>query len=236
MTKLSLIIPCYNESQNLPLLIDRCKDLFSIEKNLQIIIVDNGSTDNTSEVLDDLILGLSFVQKVTVGLNKGYGNGILSGLEVANGEIFSWSHADMQTDICDVLAGLKIFDNESNMEDLFIKGNRKKRPIADNIFTIGMSAFETILLRKKMWDINAQPTMFHRSFYSKWNNPPNDFSLDLYAYFMAKKFKLRIKRFPVIFEKRAYGVSHWNIDLLSKFQFIKRTLIYSFKLQRRLDK
>ena len=234
MTKLSLIIPCYNESNNLPLLIDRCKDLFSVEKNVEVIIVDNGSTDNTSEVLDDLILGLSFVQKVTVGLNKGYGNGILSGLEVANGEIFSWSHADMQTDICDVLDGLKIFDEESNREDLFIKGNRKKRPIADNIFTIGMSVFETMLLREKMWDINAQPTIFHRSFFAQWHNPPYDFSLDLYAYFMAKKLKLRIKRFPVFFGERAHGVSHWNIDLFSKFQFIKRTLIYSFKLQRKI--
>lgn len=234
MTKLSLVIPCYNESQNLPLLINRCKDLFSVEKSLQIIIVDNGSTDNTSEVLDGLILDLSFVQKVKVDLNKGYGNGILSGLKEAKGEILSWSHADMQTDIYDVLTGLKIFDNESNIDDLFIKGNRKKRPLADNVFTIGMSVFETILLRRIMWDINAQPTMFHRSFFLHWNNSPNDFSLDLYAYFMAKKLKLRIKRFPVFFGKRAYGVSHWNIDLLSKFQFIKRTLIYSFKLQRKI--
>jgi glycosyltransferase involved in cell wall biosynthesis len=234
VTKLSLIIPCYNESKNLPLLIDRCKDLFSVEKNVEVIIVDNGSKDNTSEVLDELLIGLSFVQKVKVEHNKGYGHGILSGLKVASGDILSWSHADMQTDICDVLDGLKIFNKESNIEDLFIKGNRKKRPIADNIFTIGMSVFETILLREKMWDINAQPTIFHRSFFAKWHNPPNDFSIDLYAYFMAKKLKLRIKRFPVFFGERAHGVSHWNIDLFSKFQFIKRTLIYSFKLQRRI--
>lgn len=234
MTKLSLVIPCYNESKNLPLLISRCKDLYSLEKNIEIIIVDNGSNDNTSEVLDNLTSKLKFIQIVRVRVNQGYGYGILSGLAESNGEILSWSHADMQTDICDVLNGLKLFENENKIEDLFIKGNRKNRPITDNIFTIGMSVFETILLRKKMWDINAQPTMFHRSFYSRWRNPPNDFSLDLYAYFSAKKLKLRIKRFPVFFGKRAYGISHWNIDLFSKFQFIKRTLIYSFKLQRRI--
>ena len=234
MAKLSLIIPCYNESQNLPLLIDRCKDLFSVNKNVQIIIVDNGSTDNTAEVLDELIIDLSFVKKVKVNHNKGYGHGILSGLREASGEILSWTHADMQTDICDVLKGLEIFDDEPNINDLFIKGKRMKRPLSDNIFSIGMSVFETILLRKKMWDINAQPTMFHRSFFSMWDNPPNDFSLDLYAYFTAKKFKLRIMRFPVFFSDRAYGVSHWNVNFYSKYRFIKRTLIYSFKLKKRI--
>ena len=129
---------------------------------------------------------------------------------------------------------LKIFNKESNIKDLFIKGKRRKRPLADNIFTIGMSVFDTVLLRKKMWDINAQPTMFHRSFFLTWKNPPNDFSLDLYAYFFAKKLQFRIKRFPVYFGERAHGVSKWNINLSSKFQFIKRTLIYSFQLRRRM--
>ena len=149
MAKLSLIIPCYNESQNLPLLIDRCRDLFRIDKNVQIIIVDNGSTDNTSQVLDDLTFGLNFIKKVRVTHNKGYGHGILSGLKEASGEILCWTHADMQTDICDVLEGLKIFNKESNIKDLFIKGKRRKRPLADNIFTIGMSVFETVLFAKK---------------------------------------------------------------------------------------
>ena len=234
MTKLSLIIPCYNESQNLPLLIERCKDLFDLEKDIEIIIVDNGSNDNSSEVLEELTSELDFIKNVKVDVNKGYGHGILSGLSAANGEILSWSHADLQTDICDVLKGVLIIKNESKIEDLFIKGKRKNRPISDNFFTIGMSIFETVLLRKKMWDINAQPTMFHRSFFLTWKNPPNDFSLDLYAYFFAKKLQFRIKRFPVYFGERAHGVSKWNINLSSKFQFIKRTLIYSFQLRRRM--
>ena len=165
MSKLSLIIPCYNESQNLPLLIERCKDLFNLEKDIEIIIVDNGSSDNTPEVLEELTSEHDFIKNVKVEVNEGYGHGILTGLSVANGEILSWSHADLQTDICDVLNGLLIINNESKIDDLFIKGARKNRPISDNFFTIGMSIFETCLLRKKMWDINAQPTMFHRSFF-----------------------------------------------------------------------
>ena len=97
-----------------------------------------------------------------------------------------------------------------------------------------MSLFETLLLRTLMWDINAQPTIFHRSFFQTWLQPPKDFSLDLYAYFLAKNSNMEVKRFPVKFSKRLHGVSNWNMNLAGKYKFIKRTLSYSFMLKRTL--
>ena len=63
MKKLSIIIPCYNESKNLPLLVNRCKEVASKDCNIEIIIVDNGSTDDTSLVLDELISNLLTVSR-----------------------------------------------------------------------------------------------------------------------------------------------------------------------------
>jgi glycosyltransferase involved in cell wall biosynthesis len=234
MIKLSVIIPCYNEAKNIPLLISRCQKLVAKEKNIEFIIVDNGSTDNTSIVIKKLTSELPFFTKVHVAVNKGYGYGILAGLRAATGEILSWTHADLQTDPFDLLNGLHFFINSTNPEKLFVKGRRYGRPIFDIIFTAGMGIFETLLLRKFMWDINAQPTMFHRNFFVTWDSPPHDFSLDLFVYYMANKSGLEIKRFPVLFGERAYGISHWNVNFLSKYHFIKRTLFYSFKLHNRL--
>jgi glycosyltransferase involved in cell wall biosynthesis len=236
MMKLSLIIPCYNESKNLSLLLSRCEEVAAKENNIEIVIVDNGSTDNTSIILDELTSNLPFITKVRVEVNQGYGHGILAGLEVATGEILGWTHADMQTDPGDALKGLDLFRDVSTPEQLFVKGKRYGRPIADIFFTIGMAIFETIFLRRLMWDINAQPTIFHREFFLTWDSPPDDFSLDLYAYYMAIQSGLKIKRFPVIFSERAYGISHWNVNFTSKYRFIKRTLIYSFGLHRRMKK
>ena len=120
--------------------------------------------------------------------------------------------------------------------NIFCKGKRFGRPMGDIFFTFSMSVFETFLLGRSMWDINAQPTMFSKQFFEKWIEPPEDFSLDLYAYFTAKKRKLGIYRFPVKFGDRAHGASHWNIDWNSKINFIKRTMIYSLKLRRDLHK
>ena len=225
----SLIIPCFNEAKNLPVLISRCKEL--IEKYpVEIILVDNGSTDNSSM----LIAKYPFIKLVKVKKNEGYGNGILEGLHNASGEILAWTHADLQTDPNDLMRGLELTLASTKPQRLFLKGRRYGRSFFDVIFTFGMSLFETLLLQKLMWDINAQPTIFHKSFFQTWQNPPNDFSLDLYVYFMAKKSKLVIKRFPVKFSKRLHGTSDWNTSLLGKYKFIKRTLSYSFNLKRKL--
>ena len=97
---------------------------------------------------------------------------------------------------------------------------------------MGMSVFETLLLAAPMRDINAQPTMFRREFYESWEDPPHDFSLDLYAYHRARVQGLRVRRFPVEFRRRVHGVSHWNVDWRRKWIFIRRTAAFSFRLRR----
>jgi len=227
----SLIIPCYNEAKNLPFLINRCEKLIE-EFPMEVILVDNGSTDNSEKI----IANHSVIKLVRVENNKGYGNGILEGLSNAKGEILAWTHADLQTDPNDMIKGLKYFLNADDQKTIFVKGTRRGRPIVDLFFTLGMSIFETILLRKFLWDINAQPTIFHKSFFEQWSLPPKDFSLDLYAYFMAKKSELTIKRFPVQFSNRLHGESSWNVNLKGRYNFIRRTLLYSFKLKRELKR
>ncbi len=226
---LSLIIPCYNEAKNLPLLVKRCQKILIPE--MEIILVDNGSVDDTSKILTKLLEPQSQIRTVRVENNQGYGYGILAGLKAAKGDILAWTHADMQTDPLDVIKGLEFFKQKNVPDKLFVKGKRYARPIMDVFFTIGMAIFETILLRKILWDINAQPTMFSKAFFDTWENPPYDFSLDLYAYYMAKKQGYTVKRFNVLFGKRAHGVSHWNIGWKDKYKFIKRTFEYSLKLK-----
>ena len=51
----SLVIPCYNESENLVNLVDRCKYLLNEKEDIEVVIVDNGSTDDSSEMLKDLL-------------------------------------------------------------------------------------------------------------------------------------------------------------------------------------
>lgn len=233
--KYSLVIPCYNEAATLPLLVGRCRESLS-GRGVEIILVDNGSTDASAETLAALLAGESDIRSVRVEINQGYGFGILSGLRAARGAVLGWTHADMQTDPADFLKAAAMFDAAAEPERLFVKGRRRGRPVGDEIFTTGMAIFETLLLGKPLIDINAQPTAFHRSFFESWSLPPHDFSLDLYAYFQAKAAGLRIERFDVVFGERAHGMSRWNINWKAKRKFIERTIDFSFELRRRMAK
>ncbi|MGC3028682.1 glycosyltransferase family 2 protein [Burkholderia sp. DN3021] len=227
--RFSLVIPCFNEAKNLPLLVERCKNLCA-SSGVEVVLVDNGSSDDSPAVLRTLLAGTTGLRSVRVDVNQGYGFGILSGLRAAEGEILGWTHADMQTDPCDALEGLALFERHGN--DIFVKGRRYGRPIADVAFTVGMSIFETCLLSKPLWDINAQPTMFSRAFFERLKNPPSDFSLDLYVYYQARAMGLPVHRFPVRFGERAHGVSHWNVNWAAKRKFIRRTIDFSLSMRK----
>ena len=229
--KLSIVVPCYNEKDNIPLILERFSEVIN-GGDLEVILVDNGSTDGSAQVFEELLPRYSFARTVTVEVNQGYGYGILQGLKECRGEYIGWTHADMQTDPGDILRAYNIIQEERGL--VFVKGNRKGRPLFDQFFTWGMSLFETCYLHERLYDINAQPNIFPRIFYLEWEEPPYDFSLDLYALYMARRKGLKVLRFPVDFPERVHGESKWNTGLASKWKFIKRTLDFSVRLKKEL--
>ena len=230
MINLSIVIPCFNEAKSLPKLVkDFSKKLK--RRDVELILVNNGSNDLSETILLNLKKNYNFLKTIRLKKNNGYGNGVLQGLKKAKGQYISWTHADLQTDPYDVIIGFEKFKKELSPK-IFIKGNRLGRPFKDVVFTIGMSIFETILLKNLFWDVNAQPNIFHKNFFNMLEKIPLDFSFDLFFYFNAKKKNLKILRFPVKYPQRKFGISHWNTDFKNKMKFIKRTIKYSFQLKK----
>jgi glycosyltransferase involved in cell wall biosynthesis len=225
--KFSIVIPCYNEAKSLQSLIDEASKI-AIEQDCEFILVDNGSTDSTLEILSEC--AAKNIRWVTTPKNLGYGGGILFGLKNCNSEIMGWTHADLQTPLADVVNAASAIGVDKG----FVKGRRMKRPLFDNFFTTGMSVLESILFRTRLFDINAQPTVFRKDFYNSWCNPPLDFSIDLYALINAKKANIGIGRIKVQFHRRKYGNSSWNTGINSRWKFIRRTISYSLVLRKQL--
>ena len=230
---LTIVVPCYNEALNIPLLLQRFAQVLQ-GKDVQVLLVNNGSTDQSAEVMAAEIPKFSFASSVTVPVNQGYGYGILFGLREAQGQFLGWTHADMQTDPDDIVRALTLLRQQPSPQKSYVKGRRRGRPLFDNVFTLGMSAFESMLMGQPLWDINAQPNIFHRSFFETWQDPPYDFSLDLYALYMAYKVRLNVLRFDVRFPERLHGESKWNTSVGAKWKFIKRTVDFSLRLKSRL--
>ena len=172
--KLSIVVPCYDEAQNIPLILERFSEVITRD-DVEVVLVDNGSRDNSPEILKKLLPEYNFARMIRVEVNQGYGYGIVQGLKVCTGEFIGWTHADMQTDPADLMKGLEIIENEGNKKNVYVKGNRKGRPVFDQFFTSGMSLFETIYMRERLYDVNAQPNVFSKEFFETWHNRPRIF-------------------------------------------------------------
>lgn len=231
--KLSIIVPCYNEKKNITLIISAFKKAVGERKNIEVILVNNGSTDDSSEVFAEELVEEKIFKLVNIKKNQGYGFGILSGLEAASGEVLAWTHADMQTDPNDVIRGFDLYQNSVD-ENIFMKGKRKNRAVMEFIFTFGMQIIASLALKTYLDDINAQPKIFSRKFYENFlkTKSPHDFSLDLFAIFVAKKNGLKIKEIEVNFAKRIHGEAKGGGSWKTRIKLIKRTFFYIFKLRK----
>ena len=225
----SLIIPCYNEEKNLINQFDQLLTLPS-KINGELILVNNGSIDSTRKILNKLSKKNPQIRIVNIKKNIGYGHGIVCGLKIAKGKYIGWTHADGQTDHEETTKGFKLLEQNPYPNNLFVMGKRGKRKLSEKIFELGMSIFESVLFKTVLYDIPAQPKIMSKAFFNTWKNPPDDFSLDLYAYVIAKKKKLSIKKFNIRYKQRILGISSWNFGLISKIKLSIKTIFYSFKL------
>jgi len=228
--ELSIILPIYNEEGSIVSLLREYQKSWK-KYNFELVCVNNGSTDLSGKVLHEFSnkKEYQFIKIVTVKKNIGYGHGIMSGINKASGEVISWTHADMQTHPADVFRAFDIY-SKFKSPNIIVKGTRSGRPLVDSLISFLMGIIASVVLNKKMHEINAQPKLFHKSFRQYLLHPPDDFMLDMYLLYTAKQLNFQIKEIPVIFHKRKQGRSKWAFSFSSRLKMIKRTFQYMFEI------
>jgi glycosyltransferase involved in cell wall biosynthesis len=229
--ELSIVLPCYNEAAGLAALVARFHES-GRGVPYELILVDNGSRDATPDVLRDLVGRYGFVRTLRVEVNQGYGHGIWTGLQAARGEALAWSHADLQTDPADVFRAWEIYRQSPRPARTLVKGRRRGRALQERVVTWGMQSLATVLLRTPMYEINAQPKLFHRELLGALASPPVDLNFDLYVLYAAKRCGWRVATFPVEFPPRQHGQSSWATSWRSKARTISRSARYIARLAR----
>jgi glycosyltransferase involved in cell wall biosynthesis len=105
---ISVIIPAYNEEAG----IAKTLSLLLQEKyleNAEIIVVDDGSTDNTAAIVESL----QQVKLIRHPFNRGYGSAICTGMRVAKGDSIFWFDSDGQHQVADLVRICKKLTDEN---------------------------------------------------------------------------------------------------------------------------
>jgi glycosyltransferase involved in cell wall biosynthesis len=142
---LSLVIPVYNEEENLFLLFDAVqRALKPVRKQWEVVFVDDGSRDNSLNVLNDLAVKYpKQVRVVVFRRNFGQTAAISAGIDYAHGETIVLLDADLQNDPADIPKLLAKLDEGFDL----VSGWRKDRK--DNFL------FRTLPSNTANWLISA---------------------------------------------------------------------------------
>ena len=122
---LSLVIPAYNEQENIATLLSRVEAaLAQVGKPFEVIIVDDGSSDDTPKMLNDAMQRLPWLRVIRMTKNSGQSAAFEAGFEAARGEVIATIDADLQNDPEEIPRLIPLLD-EQNVD--MITGWRKER-------------------------------------------------------------------------------------------------------------
>lgn len=203
----SVIIPCYNEEENIEEAIRRVPQM---GKGTEVIVVNDGSTDKTSEIVQRLLDKNSHVRLIDYSPNHGKGYAVQKGFEAATQQIAMILDADMSVmpeelprffnllnkGLCDLVNGTRLVYpmQEQAMRFLNLLGNKAFGLIMT--FIIGQHLTDTLCGTKAMYKKDYQ---YIKMGTDKWG----DFDL----LFGAAKLGHKIMEIPVHYMVRRSGES-----------------------------
>jgi glycosyltransferase involved in cell wall biosynthesis len=214
MFRLTIIIPCYNEQDNLPKLIDKLIQFSSKHGNYHIIFVNDGSKDGTLNILRNI--NHEKVSVVTHSRNRGYGAAIKSGILVARTDFCITIDGDGQHDLQDIPKMLnQLLESQSDM----VVGNRSGKGSSGfrNLGKWMIRKFITTMTDLAIEDVNSGMKLYRTEVVKsliKW--APNDMSFSETIVILHNHFRYKISELEINIFNRVAGQSTININTAIK--------------------
>lgn len=216
MKKISLIIPCYNEEQNVFPMFELCQKNLGPNFEYEFVMVNDGSKDNTLEQIQKLVE--TYPNKNIVGIdfsrNFGKESAILAGIKNATGDYLSLIDADMQQDPIYVNKMVEVLEANPDIDIVACYQDKRKESglltgfknlfynminmISDTKFEKNASDFRTF--RRNVAEAIVDLEEYHR------------FSKGLFSW-----VGFRSHFMPYEVNERQFGTTTWSFKSLTKY-------------------
>lgn len=216
---LSLAVPCYNEAGGIRRTVEQLLQAFAAnDVDIELVLVDNGSSDETGEVINAMIRDGLPVVKETVAHNVGYGKGALCGLAACRGDIIGVVPADLQVGAHDVVRLYDVLANATTARLAKVRRRFRmdgaKRKIVSFIFNIVVNV---MFFGVGSIDVNGSPKMFPRKYLRRMRLRSTDWFLDTEILLKAKLLGLPVFEMNVLAQAREDGESNVHAAAIGEF-------------------
>lgn len=218
--KLSLVIPLFNEQDNIERLVGQLFEVLKFgEFPCELVLVNNGSRDNTNAEIDAMIQkhGDS-IRKVVVPVNRGFGWGVISGLRTCRGKVVGFMVGDLEADTSIIMRAY----HSIRMNPLTVaKACRNVRHdgIARKLLSLAYNTLFRIRYQVRSKDVNGTPKLFSLELLQRLDLRSNQSFLDAELLLKASYLGCRIIEFPTESRKRPAGKSHVDLRLIRSMFF-----------------
>lgn len=239
--KISVILPTYNESENIGLMIDEIISILDT-RDFEIIVVDDDSPDMTWKIVEDIgsrDKRIRFLKRVN---KRGLTSALNDGINMAVGDIVVWMDCDFQMPPSTILSLLKPIDEkqyDAVIGSRFIKGGKDQRYNRklnqDNIVIIHkllskiICRFTSIIFRSSFTDWTSGFIAIKRDIFDKitLRGDYGEYFMYLIHYLLSKGYK--VIEVPYILSPRKRGQSKTSS---SSTGFIKKGIKYLISVIR----
>ena len=215
----SFVIPAFNEAGGVGPVVGRLFTAFAAAGyRLEVVLVDNGSTDGTGDVVRRMQAVQPLLQVHRVEVNQGYGNGILEGIPLARAEWVGMIPADGQVDAEDVV---RLYEAALSTDGRIVAKVRRRFRLDGFKRKVVSIAYNIMVLM--LWpgigtlDTNGSPKLLRRDALLAMRLESRRWFLDPELMIKAHYMGLKVMEVNVFARMRGTGLSHVRPSTMWEF-------------------
>lgn len=232
--QLSIVIPAYNEAESLPVLLQQIQDVLKKhDYTAEVIFVNDGSTDGTDEVLEQIASEQNSdnLQVIVIHFrrNRGKAAGLMAGFAASQGEVVITMDADLQDDPTEIP---KMLDQLRNGKYDVVSGWKypRKDPLEKRVFSFVFNRVTDLFTGVKLHDMNCGFKAYRAEVVKELHIYGD---LHRYIPILCAQAGYRIGEVKVKHHPRRFGVSKYGLKRIPKGFFDLLTVLFLTRYLKR---